>query len=438
MTSARRRLVVLGAFVGALVVPGVAAAHVTLDSATPEEQSSIQTPPNEIVLRFSGQVITSSNSVRVLAADGTILSGSARTAHGGSVVITPVSGLVRGSAYTVRWRVAGQDGHSPAGVFTFGVGVPAPPPTDAVGAGATTWKDDLARWLFFASLALVIGPLTLRLIVLRGPVPERLERRFNLVATVAAFGVINVGIVAFVLRASNALQLPLSDLFYGDLQPFAEKTRFGVAFLALTFGFGIVASLLVFAWVMDLPALRVPALVLSVVLASGISLSSHQATEPNSTTLSELADWLHLVSAAVWVGGVASLAFLVWPVAPALRARAFLGFAKLAVGLVGVMVLAGAYLALVRLPELSDLWRSHYGRLLLVKSAIVGIALSWGAVHHFFVRPRLEAGEQPHVRPSLVGEAFVALTVLLAAAVLTNAAPPPIDSGRPAVARSAR
>jgi putative copper export protein len=205
----------------------------------------------------------------------------------------------------------------------------------------------------------------------------------------------------------------------------------------LTFGFGVVAALLIFAWVMDLPALRLPALVVSVLLASGISLSSHQATEPNSTRVSELADWLHLVSAAVWVGGVASLAFLVWPVAPALRARAFLGFAKLAVGLVGVMVLAGAYLALIRLPELSDLWQSDYGRLLLVKSAIVGVALSWGAVHHFFVRPRLEAGEQPHVRPSLVGEAFVALAVLLAAAVLTNAAPPPIDSGR-AVARSAR
>ena len=419
------------------IAPGVAAAHVTLDSATPSEQSSVQTPPSEIVLRFNGSVTISSNSVRVLAPDGRIVSGSARTADGGNVVITPVSGLARGSAYTVRWRVVGQDGHSPGGVFTFGVGVPAPPPTDAVGAGATTWKDDLARWLFFASLALVIGPLTLRLLVLRGPVPAPLERRFNLVPTVAAFAVINTGILAFVIRASNALQLPLSDLFYGDLQPFAEKTSFGIAFLTLTFGFSVVAALLLFAWVMDLPALRLPALVVSVLLASGISLSSHQATEPNSTRVSELADWLHLVSAAVWVGGVASLAFLVWPAAPALRARAFLGFARLAVGLVAVMVLAGAYLALVRLPELSDLWQSDYGRLLLVKSAIVGVALSWGAVHHFFVRPRLEAGEQPHVRPSLVGETFVALAVLLAAAVLTNAAPPPVDSA-PAAARSAR
>ena len=77
------------------------------------------------------------------------------------------------------------------------------------------------------------------------------------------------------------------------------------------------------------------------------------------------------MAASVWVGGVATLAFLVWPLAPSLRRTAFLGFARLAVVLVAVMVLAGAYLALVRLPELSDLWETLYGRFLLLKVAIV-------------------------------------------------------------------
>ena len=433
----RRPLVVLAALACALVVPAVAHGHVVLMGASPEEQSTVESAPSQIELRFSEPVLISANAVRVLARDGGVLSAPARSAAGGRVVIAPVSGLARGSAYTVRWRVSGQDGHSPAGVFTFGVGVTAPPPTEAVGAGATTWKDDLSRWLFFAALALLIGPLSLRLLVLRDPVPEPLERRFHLVTTVAALAVINVGIAAFVLRASNALQLPLPDLLYGDLQPFAEKTRFGIAFLALTLGFGVVATLLLFAWVSDLLVLRPPALALALVLASGISLAGHQATEPNSTKVSELADWLHLVSAAVWVGGLFALAFLVWPSAPALRARAFLGFSRLAIGLVAVMVLAGAYLALVRLPALSDVWETDYGLVLLLKLTVVALALSWGGVHHFLVRPRLEAGEQPRVHPSLVGETFVALAVLLAAAVLTNATPPPVQSG-PSAARSGR
>jgi copper transport protein len=289
----------------------------------------------------------------------------------------------------------------------------------------------------FVALALLIGPLVVRLAVLRGPVPARVERGFHLLGVVAAFLVIDVGIVAFVLRASNALQLPIADLLYGDLQPFAEKTRFGIAFLAMTLGFGIVAAVLLLSWILDRPQLRWPALLLSLALVSGLSLSGHQATEPDATWLAQAADWLHLVAACVWVGGLAALAFVVWPLGGAVRRDAFLGFARLAVVLVGAMVLAGAYLALVRLPELNDLWETQYGRFLLLKLGIVAVALSWGAAHHLVVRPRLEAGGEPNVRPSLVGEAAVALTVLLAAAILTNVAPPPVEDAPAATGRPA-
>jgi len=433
-----RRLALLGAVAGALLAPATAQAHVTLQSSVPATQSRVDTAPAEIRLRFNQPVTIISSAIQVLAPDGTVLSGTARTEDDGYLVVAPVSRLVDGQGYTVRWRVIGDDGHSPAGVFTFGVGVSAAPPTEAVGASGTTWRDDFARWALFGALALLIGPLVVRLLILKGQVPELLERRFHLIAVVAAFLVIDVGIVAFVLRASNALQLPIADLPYGDLQPFAEKTRFGVAFLVMTLGFGIVAALLLVGWILDRLELRWPALLLSLALVSGLSLSGHQATEPNSSWLSELADWLHLVAASVWVGGVAALAFLVWPLAPTLRRAAFLGFARLAVALLAVMVLAGAYLALVRLPELSDLWETQYGRFLLLKLALVAVALTWGAVHHFVVRPRLEAGDEPDAGPSLAGEAVAAFAVLLAAAILTNLSPPPVEDATPTTASSTR
>ena len=434
----RRFLVALAVAAVALIAPAGALAHVTLLGSEPVTQSRVDAPPREVRLRFSQPVTITSSALEVLAPDGTLLSGTPRTEEGGTVVVAPVSRLAGGTGYTVRWRVIGDDGHSPAGVFTFGVGVAAPPPTEAVGASGTTWRDDVARWSLFGALALLIGPLVVRLLILRGAAPAPLEKRFHLVSVVAAFLVIDVGIVAFVLRASNALQLPVSDLPYGDLQPFAEKTRFGVAFLVMTVGFGVIAALLLVGWVFDRLELRWPALAIAVALASGLSLSGHQATEPNASWVAELADWLHLVAASIWVGGVAALAFLVWPLAPSLRRKAFLGFARLAVLLVVVMVLAGGYLAVVRLPELNDLWETLYGRLLVMKMAIVALALIWGAVHHFVVRPRLEAGEDPDVHPSLVGEAIVAFSVLLAAAILTNVAPPPVDAATPTTARSAR
>jgi copper transport protein len=433
-----RRLVLAAAIVVVLALPAVASAHVTLDSASPATQSTVDGPPTEIRLTFDRAVSVTPRSIQVLAPDGTLLSGTPRLEERDHVVVAPVSRLAVGSAYTVRWQVVGTDGHSPAGVYTFGVGVTAPPPTEAVGAGGTTWKDHVARWFLFVSFALLIGPLAMRLLVVGRPLPDRLETRFHMVTVAAAVLAINAGIGAFVIRASNALQLPLADLVYGDLQPFAEKTRFGIAFLLMTVGLGVVATLLVLSWIFDLSAARWWAFGLSLLIVSGLSLSGHQATEPNAGWPAEIADWVHLVGACLWVGGLVTLAFLVWPVAPELRRSAFLGFSRLAVGVIGAMVLAGGYLAIARLPELSDLWETDYGRLLLLKLAIVSLALAWGGFHHTFVRPRLEAGVVPRVRPSLIGETTVAIVVLLAAAALTNATPPPVEPDSTAAVRSSR
>jgi copper transport protein len=239
---------------------------------------------------------------------------------------------------------------------------------------------------------------------------------------------VNAGIIGFVIRCANALQVSGVDLLYSDLSPFAESTRFGIAFLLTTLGYGLCITILAVAWVLDRPGLRWPAFLLAIVLAWGYSLSSHQATEPNSSLLAEIADWVHLVAAMLWVGGVLTLAVVVWPLAPELRRTAFLRFSRIAIGLVGVLVLAGTFVAIQRLPQLDDLWDTSYGRTLLVKIGLVLVALSWGGMHHMIVRPRLERGERVRgVGASLLAESTVAIIVLLAAAVLVNGAPPPVD-----------
>jgi len=228
-----------------------------------------------------------------------------------------------------------------------------------------------------------------------------------------------------VIRSANALQVSGVDLLYSDLSPFAESTRFGIAFLLTTLGYGICMTILAIAWALDLPSLRWPAFVLAIALAWGFSLSSHQATEPNASLLGEVADWVHLVAAMLWVGGVLTLAVVVWPLAPHMRRAAFLRFSRVAIGLVGVLVVAGAVVAIERLPQLDDLWDTSYGQTLLVKIGLVCLALAWGAFHHFVVTPRLDRPRVLARLPrSLAGESAVAMAILLAAAVLVDSRPP--------------
>jgi len=116
--------------------------------------------------------------------------------------------------------------------------------------------------------------------------------------------------------------------------------------------------------------------------------------------------------------------------------EAFLRFARFAPVLIGMLVAAGVYLSILRLPRLSDLWEAGYGQVLLVKLGLVGAALLWGGFHHIVVRPRLERTNW--VRRSLAGEGAVAMTILLLAAILVDSKPPPQPIPQPTKASTVR
>jgi copper transport protein len=417
-----RRLALLGLVV-ALVAPAAASAHATLKSEFPGFQQELQHGPALVRLHFDQLVQLP--TIEVIDTRG--VNHALPAVVSGTEVTAKVRALPTG-AYTIRWHVLSSDGHVVSGVWTFGVRVAAPPPTEAYGASGPTRAEHLVRWLYFLALAIVIGALGFRLIVLRGiVVPPAVEKRLLLLAGIGVVGVLEVGIAAFLLRCEDVLQLPFGKFLYGDLSPISGGTRYGKAFVAVTLGFAFVAAFVYLAWLLERPRLLVPALALALGFAGGLSLSGHDAVDPGSSWKSELADWVHLSAVSLWIGGLVALA-VVWRAAPALRRELFARFSRLATTLVAFVLAAGTYLAIVRLPQLHDLWRYGYGQVLLVKLSLVAVVLAWGAAHRFLVRPALaSAGDGFLVRVgrSVTGEMSVGIAVLLAAAVLTDSKPPP-------------
>jgi copper transport protein len=430
----RLGLVVLAA----LAFPASAFAHANLDSTSPNYRQRLQTAPHAVVLQYDQSVKAEPNAILVKNQFGKTLSATA-TAHGQTVSV-PLKRLPRGP-YTVRWHVLSEDGHVVSGVFTFGVRANAPPPTEAYGSSGPTTTEHIVRWAYFVSLALLLGGLGFRLLIGREELPPAAERRFYAIVGIGVVATLEVGIVAFILRAEDALQLPFVRLLYGDLSSISSGTRFGEAFIAMTLGYALVAAFVFLAWLTDRRVLLWPALLLGIGFASGLSLSGHSAVDPGSSWLSEVADWAHLCAAALWIGGLVQLAFVVLPKAPAVRRTALLRFSRLAGVLIAIVLTAGIYLSIVRLPQLSDLWTFGYGRVLLVKLGLVGLALTWGAVHHF-VAESLRAGDKrvsermifSRLPRSLAGESAVGMAILLAAAVLVDSKPPPRPTITPPVA----
>jgi copper transport protein len=422
----RRPLALSLSVLAALGLPASAFAHATLEQETPSFRERVAVSPREVVLRFDQTVTVLPGSIRVLTLRGKDMAGPARQITRG--MAAPLPRLPKGP-YTVRWKAVSNDGHVVNGVYTFGVRYPAPPVTDAVGADGPTTAEHVVRWAYFLALALLVGGLGFRLLVVPGELPGRAESLFFRITGIGAFAVLNVGVLAFLLRAEDALQLPFGAFLYGDLSPLSRGTRFGTAFIAMTLGFALVSALLCLAWLTGRRPLLWAAFVLGLCFASGLSLSGHSAADAGSSWLSELADWVHLAAATLWIGGLIQLVAVVWPAAPARRREAFLRFSRLATVLVALLVAAGTYLSILRLPHLHDLWSAQYGQVLLVKLALVAIALLWGAVHRFVAKPLVERGPSPgllaRLPRSLLGESAVAMAVLLAAAVLVDSKPPP-------------
>lgn len=410
----------------ALTLPQAALAHAVLESSSPAHEQRLAVSPRVMRIDFDQAVDVVPASVRVLDERGRSLAGPATLARSERVIAAPLLRRLGPGGYTVRWQALGRDGHIVAGIVTFGVRAKAPEATAAYGAEGPSGAENAARWLAFASLAVVIGGLGFRLLVVRGPVPERFERRFYAVTLVGAIGMVEVAFVAFLLRAESVLQLPLGTFLYGDLRPIV-RTPFGTAWVAMTLAFVLVTTLVFLSWLTGRRVLLWPAFAIAVLFASGYSLSGHSAAEPNSSRWSELADWVHLTAASLWAGGLVML-LVVLVTARELGRAAFAGFARLAPVLIAMLVAAGVYLSFLRLPELADLWTTSYGQLLMVKLGLVALALTWGAVHHFVVEPRLDRpGVLLRLPRSIAGEAAVGMAVLLVAALLVNTAPPPVD-----------
>ncbi len=144
-----------------------------------------------------------------------------------------------------------------------------------------------------------------------------------------------------------------------------------------------------------------------------------------------LLDIVHVGAGAVWVGGVAMLAAVLWrrqrdgrelrSLQLALRFSVVASIALVAVG--G----AGLALAITILDSPGELWSTPWGRILVAKMAIVGVAAAMGGYNHKVLIPQMAArphnvGLEGQFRRAVTTEGMILAAVLVVTAILVGAA----------------
>jgi copper transport protein len=424
----------IGCVAQLVLLPAFASAHAALESSSPHLGARLAAVPHALKLVFDEDVVPQYARVAVVGAEGSDVAGLPRVR--GSVVVVPLRGGEVGS-YTVRWRmVASADGHATEGAFSFGVRVQPLPPAPVSALGVPVAPEVLA-WLQFLGIVLAGGVLTFRALVwvpATRALGEHHGRDGTVVIWLAVAGAViavHAGVLSFLVGAYPIVGGGLSGFIHTEIEPIRVGTHLGQAWTLTTFAWFGVLALLVAAWVTPPKRERLLATagVGALAIAFGLSWASHPASRG---TLALVADYIHLVAAALWVGGLVMLAILAGtarslprPAREAAARASILRFSKLAVPTVTAVGLGGLYLALRELPSVSALFSSGYGVTLLVKSSVVAGALALGAYHRYFAVPRLvEGAPLGSIRRTLLVELSALLAVLVLAAILGQTAPP--------------
>lgn len=480
MRAVRRlpRQLALGAAL-VLFLPGIALAHLGLKGSTPANGAQLSVVPRSLRLTFTDAVQASVARLRLVGPSGgeTPLSPLRHPGDSTTVLLADVMGPLEAGRYALAWQVIGRDGHPVRGTIVFTVapgaaGVTRPDATalgepaasvtapgqepaamehhaavpqvngDDFGAGSPGYV--AVRWIQFTALLGVIGALAFRFVVLRilgrsEPDPALIADMRRRAATLGACAgvALLVTVPGRLYVQSLAMHGPGQALSAEFMVAMLTNTVWGWGWLLQAAGAITAVTGLLLARTTRQSGWTLAA-VGGLALSLTPALSGHAVASPRFTALAVAADTLHVIGAAGWLG---SLLFVVAAGIPAAMrtghgmsggavARLVNAFSPTALVFAGLVIATGVIAAWIHVGFGAALWRSEYGRVLLIKVAMLALLIATGAYNWLRVRPALgdEVGAA-RIRRSGRIELVVAVLVLLVTAVLV-ATPPPTDMGR--------
>jgi len=280
--------------------------------------------------------------------------------------------------------------------------------------------------MVFTALLLVVGVGTFRHLTL-AVVRRRGSQAALLAAEPAARRAVDIAIVASLLLLAGVLgRLALAGMLVGT----GAGTRAGAPAWSLVIQLGVtlfvLACYLAIRWSGRGEA---AAVIGTVLLAATPMLSGHAMASAPFVGLTVLAGTFHVLGASGWLG---TLTVILLAGVPATRqlpssdcdvavAELISAFSPAALVCAGVVLLSGTFVAWVHLGAGLTLWRSDYGRLLLIKLGVLGLVAGVGSYNWRLVRPALGChGGTRRLQRFASLELVMALVVIVLTAMLVG------------------
>ena len=439
----------------ALVVfrPNFASAHANLADADPAPNSILESAPSKVTIWFTEPLVSSLSSIEVLDSQGSRVDNDDSTVNPSdpTVMYVTLRDDLPNGTYTVAWRsLSTVDGHTIRGTFFYSVGQPLSVGSSDLASETALLSpaEPFMRWVVLLGGLSVLGVLMLWLVVLRPPLVAMSDAD-DLVARVRdrTDKIVIAGIIVALLgsaghllvQASSVHEVSLLDALGEPVRFVVTETEWGRGWLQRT---SLLIGVLGPTWALlrlrNTPsprrdtALWMSAFLVTALAMATLSATSHGAATPGIELAATVTDYIHLLAAGFWVGGLFGLA-LILPVvfshSPGGNVRqtilAVLPRFSLVAGLsVVALTVTGLYSAWAQVTVLPAL-TVPYGQTLIAKTALVGVLLIFGATNLLWLTPAIRANRRAAslLRRTVTAEAIIGVLVILATAYLTSLEP---------------
>jgi len=408
-------------------------AHAELQRSIPPADSVLVAPPENLQFWFSEKVATDPipPAVTVFDENGNKLDTISVQVDPNDPrhVIAEVTGFSTGT-YTINWsEQSADDGHSLSGTFGFRIGTGRAPGAATVSGEKPAIWAVLVRWLtFLGASTAAAGLIWIGSTALVDP-DERQKRR-GAIAMVAAV----VALIATALEPLLQSRFPPT----GVVEPTLREAFDGLPnpWLLRPIGLAVAIGVLIIMHLYrNKPAWRPIGAIGAIgalVALLGLALTTHVAARETWNLAGKLSVSLHELSVGLWAGGLIMLA-LAWPRGAVAEREptgrdALRQFSKAASVLAPVGIVTGVINSKLVLPSLDALWQSDWGRILIIKVAILVPVMILAARHHFWLRKHLQrVGDA--LRTTLRLETVLIAAVVLGGVILALSAPPTKSTG---------
>lgn len=435
----RLGLWVVMVYVLIISVPTVTSAHAYIVKSNPAENETLEKAPSVVKIEFD-EILQSShfNTVFVRNASGQRV--DLKNAHidktNSKLLVAGVKQNIPNGTYSIQWKAISADGHPIQGVIPFRIG------TEVMGESSRQAEEFgyvpqldmlLERGILYTSFSIYIGVLFFNLIMYRGN-SSKVQLRSNKLIWASLFGIFISLLFSLPLQAKINADVSWIDAFQPALlKETLQLSVFGYVWM-IQMMLVIVLSAVTYLALKRGKLSSFKVWTIPILLFAGLLIMKAMNSHAYGLRYKEIAvimDFLHLLAASLWVGGLASI-FLLLPQDDENEKwtkywDAIKSFSSWAIGAVIVIFVTGLFNSTFFIPTIHSLFDTNYGVALLTKVLLfIGMGIL-GLIHYVKGRVRKEK----KLGATVKGEFGVGIAIFIIVAFLTNVQTPPMPPTGP-------